>query len=210
MGEIAFEAYYSGGWQPLGSNRLVPCGSRTDIAVMVQAKQFQDGMHVGDGQPGNDVCPAPHANNVKFLTDSLMSVNGAGSEPIDDAHLAETGCTLRVRFTDSIARRLKSVRFYVSAAGQPTVPAASMDVAAFERGRGNTAWTHINNYDPALNPDNFTDVEQKGGDVAGSYLSLADKDTPALEQTWYLAISVAPEQLGEFADLSFGIYYEYY
>jgi len=209
MATITFEAYYGAtpAWQPLGSNRLVFCGSRTDIAVMIQTQAFQDGTHVGSGTPGSDVCTGNHANNVKWLTDTLMSVNGAASETINDANLADNECSLRVHFNDAVARKIQNGRFYAYNNALSTSPAEGVDVAAYEKGNS-AQWFHLNDYS-SLGSSGWT-TGNVGGDNTGERLQMGNREAAATDHYWYYALSASPESAGGKSGFAFGVYLEYY
>jgi len=80
-------------WADLGANTLVFSSSLTDLATSITVSSYQDGTHAGNGDPGTDQCGANHMNNVKYLTSGTMSVNGGGSESIDDTNLTANECT---------------------------------------------------------------------------------------------------------------------
>jgi hypothetical protein len=213
MATITFESYFGAtpSWQSLGANRLVFCGSRTDIAVMIQAQTFADGTHVGSGTPGSDQCTGNHANNVKWTGDTTMSVNGAASETINDANLADAECSLRVHFNDTVARSIQNGRFYAYNNSQTTSPAEGVDVAAYEKANS-TQWFHLNDY-AAAGPTNWPPSPWQGpygGDNAGERISMGARGSAAQDQYWYYAISAAPETAGGKSNFALGVYLEYY
>ena len=130
MATIAFEAYYGAtpAWTDIAANRLVFCGSLTDLTVTILATNFQTGTHVGTATPGTDVCTTTHCNNVKWLTDTTMSVNGAASEIINDTNLADLECTMRIHFNDATAYAIQNMRFYCYNNTTTTTEATGLDV----------------------------------------------------------------------------------
>ena len=209
MATITFEAYYgaSPSWQSLGANRLIFSGALTDITAMVLAAAFQDGCHVGSGTPGSDVCATNHARQVKWLTDSTMSCQGAGGETINDTNLGDNECSLRVHFNDSVARACQNGRFYCFDNSQVLNPAVGVDVAAYEKANS-SQWFHLNDYS-ASGPSGWQ-VGNIGGDNSGERISMGARGSAAQDQYWYYALSASPESAGGKSSFAFGVYLEYY
>jgi hypothetical protein len=196
MATFNFEFYCGSGpgWEDMGSDTLVFSSSLTDLTAPVTIDAYQDGTHLGSGDPGTDQCGTNHVPNVKYLTGSTMSVNGGGSESINDTNLATTECTLRIKFSDSSSVVTSDARFYTFNGTVVTAEAVGVDVYAFERGVSASAWTHIND-----------DSANLGGDNSGERLELAAQETPATEHYFYIAMSVAAESTGMKGDFDMGI-----
>ncbi|HLE03324.1 MAG TPA: hypothetical protein VI729_01755 [Anaerolineales bacterium] len=194
MATFTFDGYMGAGpaWADFAANRIVFSGSLTDLTAAITVAAFQDGTHAGNGTPGTDQCGANHANNVKYLTGSTMSVNGAGSEAINDTNLAEIECSLRVHFSHGSAVAISGARLYAFDNSVVTNEAVGIDMYAFERGVAATAWTLIND-----------DSGNIGGDNAGERLALGDK-TSATDHYWYIALSASPESVGAKASFAIG------
>ncbi len=195
MATITFEAYIGAGpgWADIGANRLVFSSSLTDLATAITVATWQDGTHVGSGTPGTDQCGANHARNVKFLTTSTMSVNGGGSEAINDTNLLQTECTLRVHFNHSVSVAISNARLYAYDNTTVTTEAVEIEAYAFEQGVSATAWTQIND-----------DSANIGGDNSGERLALGNK-TAATDHYWYVAVSVSPETVGGKSSFALGV-----
>lgn len=193
MATFAEEVYIGAGpsWTDIGTNRLIFSGSG-GLDQLLTVGQYQDEMHLGDGTPGADQCGANHVPNVKYVDDNNMDI-GAGSAAINDTNLAETDCTFRVTFSDPSSVAISNARLYAYDNSVTTNPATGVDVKAFERGEGNSAWTTINDASGGI-----------GGDNAGERLSLADK-AAATSHTWYLAVSAAAESVGGKSDFALGV-----
>jgi len=194
MATITFEGYMgsSPDWTDLGANTLVFSSSLTDLATAVTVSSYQDGTHAGNGDPGTDQCGTNHMNNVKYLTSSTMSVDGAASEDITDANLATTECTLRLHFNHTGAVAVTLAKFYAFDGSTPTNVATGVTVYAFERGRSATTWTQIN------------DGNTVGGNNTGERLDLADSGS-ATDHYWYIAISASPNSVGAKTSFDFGM-----
>ncbi len=213
MATITFESYFGASpqWTNLGANRLVFCGSLTDIAAMILAANFQDGTHVGSGTPGADQCTTNHVPNVKYLSNTTMSRSGGGSETISDAALGSPNflsCTLRVHFNDSVARSIQNGRFYCFDGSVVTNPAVGVDVAAWECQNSFSSWFHLNDY--STSGASGWQTGNVGGDNSGERISMGERPTAAQDQYWYYALSASPESAGSKANFAFGVYLEYY
>jgi len=196
MATITFEGYMgtTPDWADLAANTLVLSGSLTDPTAAINTAAWQDGTHAGSGDPGTDQCGTNHMRNVKYLTGSTMSVNGGGSEAINDTNLLTTECTLRVHFNHTSAVAVTNARFYCyDQSVGVTTESPEVDCFAFERGVAATAWTEINN-----------DSGSIGGDNSGERLALANSAS-ATDHYWYLALSISPETVGGKPNLAFGV-----
>lgn len=195
MATFTWFAYIGAGpaFADIAANTVVFSSSLTDLATNITVASFQDGTHLGNGDPGTDQCGANHANNVKYLTSGTMSVNGAGSENITDANLATTECTLRVHFTDAASVATSSARFYSYDGTTTTTEAVGVDAYAFERGVAATAWTQIND-----------DSGNIGGDNTSERLAVTNQ-AAATEHTFYFAVSASPESVGGKTQFDLGL-----
>lgn len=212
MATITWEAYVgTPSWTDMGSNRLVFSGSASNINTTVQATQFQDGTHLGSGTPGTDQCGANHANNVKILTSTTMSVNGAASETINDTNLADNECTFRLHFNDGSGYALQNGKIYTYDGTTTTAEAVGVDAAIYVKGESMTSWFTINSDTATGNSMagmNFT-TANLGGDNAGEYQSLSNKSA-ATDHYYYCALSASPETAGGKSAFALGAYLEYY
>jgi len=186
MATFTFKFYGSTGpaWTSIASNKMIFCSSLTDLATNITVAAYNDGTHIGNGTPGTDQCGANHANNVKYLTNTTMSVNGGGSENINDTNLAVNECTLQVNFAHGSSVVTSSGRLYCFDGTTVTTRATNVDMKAFERGVSATSWTTINDYSGGT-----------GGDNSGQRLSLGDHTT-ATSHDFNFAVSMSPEDVG--------------
>lgn len=195
----------------MGSNRLVFSGSSSDINTTVSATTFQDGTHLGSGTPGTDQCGATHCRNVKVLTVSTMSVNGAGSETINDTNLADAECTFRLHFNDSSGYALQNGKLYVYDGSTTTTPAVGVDAAVYVKGESMTEWHTINSETAtgnAMASMDFT-TANIGGDNSGERLALSSRSATN-DHYYYVAMSASPETAGGKASFALGAYIEYF
>ena len=208
MATIAFEAYYGAtpAWTDIAANRLGFSGSLTAITT-VAAGVFADGTHVMTGTPGTDVCTTNHVPNVKWLTDTTMSVNGAASETINDTNLADIECSFRIHFNDAAGYALQNGRLYTFDNTTTTTPATGVDAAMYVKGNSMTAWFHIND-DSTTGPAGWV-TGAIGGDNSGERISLANRSA-SVDHYYYCGFSASPETAGGKANFSVGTYLEYF
>lgn len=212
MATITWEAYCgTPAWTDMGANRLVFSGSGTNINTTVQATQFQDGTHLGDGTPGTDQCGTTHANNVKILTATTMSVNGAASEVINDTNLADTECSFRLHFNDAAGYSLQNGKIYTYDGTTTTAEAVGVDAAIYVKGEAMTAWKTLNS-DTATGNSMASmqfGTADIGGDNAGETRALSNR-AAGTDHYYYCAISASPETAGGKSAFALGAYLEYY
>lgn len=195
----------------MSTNRLVFSGSASVITTTVAATAFQDGTHLGNGTPGTDQCGATHANNVKALTSTTMSLNGAGSAALNDTNLTANSCTFRLHFNDAAAYALQNGKMYTYDGSTTTTQATGVDAAMYVRGEGLSAWVTINSDTTtgnAMGSMTFT-TANIGGDNAGERQSLSSL-SGAADNYYYAALSASPETAGGKSAFALGAYLEYY
>lgn len=199
MAVFTWYGYYGTGggrsWTDVGANTVCFSGSGTDISEPITVAAWQDGTHIGADDPGADQCTgADHNNNVKFISSTEFSLNGGGSETLNDTNLLATECTLRIDFTDGSSVATSSARFYSYDGATVTTEAVGVEAYAYEQGVAEAGgWTFIND-----------DSTSFGGDNSGERLDLSDQST-ATEHTFYIAVTVSPESVGAKTDFDFGV-----
>lgn len=195
MATITFEGYMGAGpaWADLGANTLVFSSSLTDLTAAITVSSYNDGTHAGNGDPGTDQCGANHMNNVKYLTSNTFSLNGGGSEALNDTNLTANECTLRLHFNHTSSVAVTGARAYIyKPSVGVTTKADNITAYAFERGQSDTAWSLIN------------DTGTTGGDNTGERLDLADSGS-AQDHYWYIALSLSPATVGGHTDVDLGM-----
>jgi hypothetical protein len=180
------------GWMDVSANTIVFAGSNTDLTEPITVGTWNDGTHLGSGDPGTDQCGANHMPNVKYVSGTQYD-GGAGTTTLNDTNLAQTECTLRVKFTDASSVAISNARFYAFDGTTETDEAVGVEAYAFERGVSATSWTEIND-----------DSENVGGDNTAERLTLGDKSA-ATEHYWYVAVSARPETVGAKTQFDFGV-----
>ena len=194
MATFTWEVYAdTPGWMDIGSNTVIFSGSASDLTAPVTVAAWQDGTHLGSGDPGTDQCGTNHVPNVKFISSTQFD-NGGGTESLNDTNLVQTECTLRIRFTHGSSVTSSNVRFYAydPSSGVGT-EAVGVEAYAFEQGVSASSWTFIND-----------DSTSYGGDNSGERLGLTGQG-PATDHTFYIAISASPESVGGKTEFDFGI-----
>jgi hypothetical protein len=194
MASFLWEVYSNTpAFHDVGANTIVFSGSATDLAAAITVAAWQDGTHLGNGDPGTDQCGgANHARNVKYISGTQYD-SGGGTETLNDTNLVATECSMRVKFTDAASVATSSGRFYSYDGATVTTEAVGIDAYAFERGVGATAWTQIND-----------DSGNIGGDNTSERLALSDQ-VAGTEHYFYLAVSASPESVGGKTQFDFGI-----
>jgi hypothetical protein len=193
MATFTWEVYAdTPAWISVGANTMVFSGSSTDLTVPITVGSWQDGTHLGNGDPGTDQCGTNHVPNVKYISSTQFD-SGGGTETLNDTNLAATECTLRINFTDGSAVATSNGRFYVFDGTTETTEAVGIEAYAFERGVTATTWTQV-----------CDDSGGIGGDNSGERLDLGDSSS-GTEHTFYVAISARPETVGGKSDFDLGV-----
>jgi hypothetical protein len=212
LATITWEAYVgTPAWTSMGANRLVFSGSASSITATVAATTFQDGTHLGSGTPGTDQCGANHAPNVKILTSTTMSINGGGSQTLNDTNLTDILSSFRLRFNDAASFALQNGKLYTYDGSTTTNQAVGVDVAAYVKANSMSAWFTLNSdttTGPSVASMTFT-TANIGGDNTGERIALAAR-TAAVDHYYYTAISASPETAGGKSSFALGAYLEYY
>lgn len=192
MATFTWEAYCdTPGWHDMSTDTLVFSGSG-GLTEPITVAAWQDETHLGDGDPGSDQCGTNHVPNVKYISGTQMDI-GAGTTDLDDTQLTETECTLRVKFDHGSSVVTTGGRLYAYDGSTTTTYAVGVDVYAFERGVGASAWTLVND-----------DSGGTGGDNSGERLPLTDQST-AQTHYFYVAITASPESVGDKTSFDFGV-----
>jgi hypothetical protein len=179
-------------WMDVSTNTIVFSGADDDLTEPITVGTWQGGTHLGSGDPGTDQCGVTHMPNVKYVSSTQFDA-GAGTTTLNDSNLANTECSLRIKFTDASAVAISNARFYSFDGTTETNEAVGVEVYAFERGVSATTWTEIND-----------DSEDVGGDNDGERLDLEDSAS-ATEHYFYVAVSARPESVGAKTNFDFGI-----
>ncbi|MGC9423757.1 hypothetical protein [Vibrio sp.] len=193
MATFNWEAYCgTPAWTDVATNTIVFSGSATDLTEPITVGTWQDGTHLGSGDPGTDQCGANHVPNVKYVSGTQFD-GGSGTEALNDTNLVQTECTLRIKFTDAASVAISNARFYAFDGAVETNPAVGVEAYAFEQGVGASAWTQINDESGGI-----------GGDNSGERLGLGDQ-TANTEHYFYIAISARPETVGAKTEFDLGV-----
>lgn len=180
------------GWMDVGSNTIVFSGSASDLTTPITVGEWNSGTHLGTDDPGADQCGTNHVPNVKYISNTQFD-SGGGTETLNTTNLADTECTLRVRFTDTSSVSTSGARFYSFDGSTVTAEAVGVEAYACERVTGLSTWTQIND-----------DAGNVGGDNSGERLSLSDQGS-ATDHTFYISVSARPDSVGAKTEFDFGI-----
>jgi hypothetical protein len=147
-----------------------PWWNGTNFGDQITVNSYQDSTHVSDS---SDVhrCTSVHVNNTKFLTNSTVSINGAGSSALP---VPTAKCSWKFTFTDASAISVASAKFYAYDGANDNNPVADTHIKAAEGGVS-TAWIDANG--------------------SGNALNLADQSS-ATSHDFFVALSVAPTSQG--------------
>lgn len=194
MATLVFQAYYGApSWTALTGGQLIGFyGAAYGDKVVVNS--YQSSTHISGA--GGDVCTTNHVPNVKYVASGQFD-SGGGTETLNDTNLIATECTLKIYFTDGASVSTQNGQFYCYNGTTPATYATGIQVYAFERGDGDTAWTSINN--------GSTD----GGNGVGKRLDLTSR-TPSTAHEWLVAVSCSPLSVGAKVAYAFGTSLEYY
>lgn len=179
-------------WMDVSTNTIVFSGSNTDLSEPITVGTWNDGSHLGSGDPGTDQCGTNHMPNVKYVSGTQFD-KGGGTTSLNDTNLVATECTLRVKFTDASSVAISNARFYAFDGTTETNEAVGIEAYAFEQGVSATTWTQINDDSGAI-----------GGDNSGERLSLSDQSA-GTEHYFYIAVSARPESVGAKTQFDLGI-----
>jgi len=180
------------GWKDVSTGTFVFSGSASDHTIPVTVGEWQSGTHITDGDPGNDSCGANHSRNVKYVSGTQFD-SGGGTETLNTTNMADTECTLRVKFTDASQVATSSARFYTFDGSVVGNRAVGLHAYAFERISGLSGWTLVND-----------DTGGTGGDNSGQRLSLADQ-AATTDHYFYVGISSTPESVGAKTSFDLGL-----
>lgn len=191
MATTVMEAYYgtagSGAWTALGSNHLgffntIGTAGSAITPDSIPTASYNGGTHVINAAHTTDICTNPHTPNIKYLTSSTWSLNGAASAAISE--IADTSTSFRWHFNDASSRVIQNVNIHVYNNSSNAVRATGVDAQGWVKGNSMTTWTEVNN-------DSATSGGTGSG-ITGGGLAR----TTATDQYWYCALSMSPESAG--------------
>lgn len=181
-------------WEDVATNTIVFSGSATVITTPITVGNWNTGTHIGDGDPGTDQCGATHVPNIEWISGTEYSLNGGGTQTLNDTTVTETECTIKIEFTDGSSVATSNGRFYSFDASTVTNEAVGVEAYAWEQGVSDVGgWVMIND-----------DSGNTGGDNSGERLSLSDQGG-ATEHTFFIVVTARPESVGSKTEFDFGI-----
>lgn len=190
-----FTWYYYGGATPSWvsfTNTIVFASSTTDLTQPITVGSYNDGTHIGNGDPGTDQCGTNHCRNVKYISSTQFD-SGGGTETLNNTNLAATECTLEIVFSDASSVSITNARVYAYNSTTTTTRATGVTMYAFEAQVAASTWKKVNDDGGAI-----------GGDNASDHLDLVDQGA-ATSHTYYVALSISPQSVGGKPDVEVGI-----
>lgn len=151
------------------SDRIWFNGSTFGTNVTVSS--YQDSTHISNSSDTHQ-CTTNHVNNVKYLTSTTMSLNGAGSTNLST--LTTGQAPIKFNFSDASSVATSAASFYFYDGTTDATAMSGVTVQAAEAAVTST-WVAANG--------------------SGSALSIAD-DTAATSHDYFIAMSVSPTSTG--------------
>ena len=137
----------------------------------VTVSSYQDSTHISNSSDAHQ-CTTNHVHNVKYLSSTTMSLDGAGSANLST--LTTANSPLKFNFSDAASVATTAATFY---AYDGTTDATAMVGVTFQAAEGGTTSTWV------------------AANGSGSALTIAD-DTAATSHDYFIAISVTPTSVG--------------
>jgi len=141
------------------------------FATNVTVASYQDGTHISNVSDVEQ-CSSFHCHNVKYLTGTTMSLDGAGSANLST--LTTANAPLKFNFSDASSVATSAATFY---AYDGTTDATAMVGVTFQAGEASITSTWV------------------AANGSGAALSIAD-DTAATSHDYYIALSATPTSTG--------------
>lgn len=137
----------------------------------VTVSSYQDSTHISNSSDTHQ-CTSFHVHNVKYLTSTTMSLDGAGSANLST--LTTGNSPIKFNFSDASSVATSATSFYFYDGATDATAMAGVTVQAAEGGTTST-WVAANG--------------------SGSALSVASQTT-ATSHDFYIAASVSPSSTG--------------
>jgi len=184
-------------WADIAANTIVFSGSQTSLTATISTVDWNDGTHIGTGDPGTDQCDVgpnnSHNNNTKYVSSGNVIINSGSSEAINDTNLIAGECPFRFHLVNGVSVATQNGFLYTFNGSVVTTEAVEIEAYAFEQGVAATAWTQVND-----------DSANIGGNNSGERLTLGNKTT-ATDHVWYFAMSARGESAGPKTSFDIGV-----
>jgi len=148
-------------------------GGAGGFGINVVVGSYQDTTHISDNTDTHR-CTTNHVHNVKYLTSTTMSLDGAGSANLST--LTTGNSPLLFNFADASSVATQSGFFYVYAGSDGT---ATTGIATIQAAQGGTTSTWVS----------------AGTGITTGSLGLADQSA-STSHNFYIAMSVSPASTG--------------
>lgn len=155
----------------VGATDRVWLNSGIAVTNNVTVGSYQDGTHISNSSDVQQDS-GPYVHNVKYLTGTTMSLDGAGSANLST--LTTANAPLKINFSDASSVATSGATFYAYDGSTDATAMVGVTFQAAEAGVTST-WVAANG--------------------SGSALSIAD-DTAATSHDYFVAISATPTSTG--------------
>lgn len=171
MATFTWTAQKTTGTATIGATDRIWLNGGTAVTDNVTVNSYQDGTHISNSSDVQQDTN-PYVHNVKYLTSTTMSLDGAGSANLST--LTTANAPLKINFSDASSVTTTNAKFYAYDGTTDATAMAGVNFYAAEAGVTST-WVAAN------------------GSAAA--LSIQD-DTTATSHDYYLALSASPTSVG--------------
>lgn len=136
----------------VGATDRVWFNSGVNLTDNVVVSAYQDGTHVSDNADAHQATcggAGGHLNNIKYLTSTTISINGAGSVSLAANVPTNVQCPLKFNFSDAASVATSNGKFYAYDGITDTTAMVGATFQAIEK--SNTTWVAANGSAAALN-----------------------------------------------------------
>ena len=144
----------------------------------IQVGHYNDSFHIKTSlSDDSDACAPPHLKNLKYISDTEVSVNGGASVALTS--IAQEDC-IRISVLSDTNIQVIATRFYVYDGTNVDNAPANVTFKAFKQGNSNWSQPH----------------------GRSNALSLGDSTTPATSHYFYVGMSCSPVATGASSQFS--------
>jgi len=168
---ISFEwrAHDGNGWNFLiSANNVLGFYGNAGYGSPIQVGQYNDSFHIRSGlNDDTDACPPPHLTNLKYISETEVSINGGSPVPL--TQVQDVHC-IRISVISDVNITIVGSRIYVYDGNNVDNPPQNVRVKMFKL--GDSQW------------------KEPMGRI--NALSLGTSTTPAQTHHFYFGISISP------------------
>jgi hypothetical protein len=160
----------------LGQTDRIWFTSGASLGDEILLGDWNSGTHVSDSNDSHHAnCGgAGHVNNLKFVSNTEVSINGAAAATLSGSVPTQAQMPLKFIFTDASSVATSSAKFYAFDGTTDANPMPAVEFRAIEK--GNTTWSEANGSGQAL---------QLGNQAA------------ATTHNFYIGVSISPLAIGD-------------